>query len=50
MGSVEDISGFDLRVYGRNSRVPLSEDDIRVYGPANIARWSYAAGKAMDNS
>jgi len=35
-------------VYGRNSRVPLSEDDIRVYGPTNIARWSYAAGKAMD--
>jgi len=35
-------------VYGRNSRVPLSEDDIRVYGPTSIARWSYAATKAMD--
>lgn len=35
-------------VYGRNSRVPLPEDDIRIYGPTNIARWSYAASKAMD--
>jgi UDP-glucose 4-epimerase len=35
-------------VYGRNSRVPLNENDIRVYGPTNIARWSYAASKAMD--
>jgi UDP-glucose 4-epimerase len=35
-------------VYGRNSRVPLAESDIRVYGPTNIARWSYAASKAMD--
>jgi UDP-glucose 4-epimerase len=35
-------------IYGRNSRVPLSEDDIRIYGPINIARWSYAATKAMD--
>jgi UDP-glucose 4-epimerase len=35
-------------VYGRNSRVPLNENDIRIYGPTQIARWSYAATKAMD--
>ena len=35
-------------VYGRNSQVPLSETDIRVYGSTHIARWSYAATKAMD--
>jgi UDP-glucose 4-epimerase len=35
-------------IYGRNSSVPLNEDDIRIYGPINIARWSYAATKAMD--
>jgi UDP-glucose 4-epimerase len=35
-------------VYGRNSKVPLSEDDIRVYGSTAIARWSYASTKAMD--
>ncbi len=35
-------------VYGRNSKVPLSEDDNRIYGSTVIARWSYAATKAMD--
>jgi len=35
-------------VYGRNSKVPLREDDARVYGSTSIARWSYAATKAMD--
>jgi UDP-glucose 4-epimerase len=35
-------------VYGRNSRVPLREDETRIYGPIHIARWSYAATKAMD--
>jgi UDP-glucose 4-epimerase len=35
-------------IYGRNSRVPLNEEDIRIYGPINISRWSYAATKAMD--
>jgi UDP-glucose 4-epimerase len=35
-------------IYGRNSQVPLHEADIRVYGPTHLARWSYAATKAMD--
>jgi UDP-glucose 4-epimerase len=35
-------------VYGRNSQVPLQETDIRIYGPTHLARWSYAATKAMD--
>ncbi|HYK91621.1 MAG TPA: GDP-mannose 4,6-dehydratase [Acidobacteriota bacterium] len=35
-------------VYGRNSKVPLSEDDMRIYGSTDLARWSYAATKAMD--
>jgi UDP-glucose 4-epimerase len=35
-------------VYGRNSKVPLNEDDARIYGSTSIARWSYAATKAMD--
>jgi UDP-glucose 4-epimerase len=35
-------------VYGRNSKVPLSEDDERIYGSTAVARWSYAATKAMD--
>ena len=35
-------------VYGRNSKIPLCEDDERVYGSTAVARWSYAATKAMD--
>ncbi len=35
-------------VYGRNSKVPLHEDDLRIYGSTILARWSYAATKAMD--
>lgn len=35
-------------VYGRNSKVPLNEDDQRIYGSTVLARWSYAATKAMD--
>jgi UDP-glucose 4-epimerase len=35
-------------VYGRNSQVPLGETDARIYGPTHLARWSYAATKAMD--
>ena len=35
-------------VYGRNSQVPLHETDARIYGSTHIARWSYAATKAMD--
>lgn len=35
-------------VYGRNSQVPLRETDARIYGSTHIARWSYAATKAMD--
>jgi UDP-glucose 4-epimerase len=35
-------------VYGRNSNVPLREDDPRIYGSTSVARWSYAATKAMD--
>ncbi len=35
-------------VYGRNSKVPLSETDTRIYGPTHVVRWSYAATKAMD--
>jgi UDP-glucose 4-epimerase len=35
-------------VYGRNSKVPLNEDDSRIYGSTAIARWSYASSKAMD--
>src|SRR2546429_8598448 len=35
-------------VYGKNERVPLSEDDDGVFGPTVKSRWSYAVSKAID--
>jgi UDP-glucose 4-epimerase len=35
-------------IYGRNSKVPLNEEDDRIYGSTTVARWSYAAGKVLD--
>jgi UDP-glucose 4-epimerase len=35
-------------VYGKNDRVPLSEEDDRVLGPTTRNRWSYACSKAID--
>jgi len=35
-------------VYGKGVAVPFSEDDDRVMGPTHKLRWSYAAGKAVD--
>jgi len=35
-------------VYGKGVALPFSEDDDRVMGPTHKLRWSYAAGKAVD--
>jgi UDP-glucose 4-epimerase len=35
-------------VYGKNPRVPLSEDDDLVLGPTTRGRWVYACSKALD--
>ena len=35
-------------VYGKGVKVPFAEDDDRLMGPTNKLRWSYAAGKAVD--
>jgi UDP-glucose 4-epimerase len=37
-------------VYGKGASVPFSEDDDRVMGPTHKLRWSYACGKAVDES
>ncbi len=33
-------------IYGRNTRLPFSEDDDRVLGSADIDRWCYSTSKA----
>lgn len=35
-------------VYGKNPKVPLSEDDDSVVGATSLTRWSYACTKALD--
>ncbi|MBA2123559.1 nucleoside-diphosphate sugar epimerase [bacterium Unc6] len=35
-------------IYGKNEKVPLSEDDDRILGSTRIFRWSYACSKTMD--
>ncbi len=35
-------------VYGKNTKVPFSEDDDRLLGPTTKSRWSYSCSKAID--
>ena len=35
-------------VYGRNPKMPLSEESDRVLGSPKVARWSYSEAKAID--
>lgn len=35
-------------VYGKSTKLPMSEEDDCVYGPTTKQRWSYAASKAID--
>ena len=35
-------------IYGKNSKVPFSEDDDTTSGPTTKHRWAYACSKAMD--
>jgi UDP-glucose 4-epimerase len=35
-------------IYGKNTEVPLKEDDDRVLGTPSVARWAYSTAKAVD--
>jgi UDP-glucose 4-epimerase len=35
-------------VYGKNEKIPFSEEDDRTLGPTTRSRWSYAASKELD--
>ena len=35
-------------VYGKNEKVPFSEDDDTILGSTRFSRWSYACSKAID--
>lgn len=34
-------------VYGKNPKVPWSENSDRVLGPPNVSRWSYSSSKSL---
>ncbi|MCX8072040.1 MAG: NAD-dependent epimerase/dehydratase family protein [Candidatus Binatia bacterium] len=41
------VFGSTSEVYGRNPKVPWSEDDDRVLGSTRVDRWCYATSKAV---
>jgi UDP-glucose 4-epimerase len=40
------IFGSTSEVYGKNPKMPLSEESDRVLGPATVDRWSYSVSKS----
>ncbi len=42
------VLGSTSEVYGKNTKVPLNENDDRILGPTSIDRWCYSTSKALD--
>jgi UDP-glucose 4-epimerase len=45
---VPTLVASSSEIYGKNSAVPLSEDDDRLLGSTSVGRWSYSDSKAID--
>lgn len=45
---VPTLIASSSEVFGKNTAVPLSEEDDRVLGPTSVGRWSYSDSKAID--
>jgi len=45
---VRTLLASSSEVYGKNTKMPLSENSDRVLGSPQIARWSYSEAKALD--
>ena len=45
---VRTLTASSSEVYGRNPKMPLTEESDRVLGSPKIARWSYSEAKAID--
>ena len=45
---IRTLLASSSEVYGKNTKMPLSEDSDRVLGSPQIARWSYSEAKALD--
>ena len=46
--NVRTLIASSSEIYGRNPKMPLTEDSDRVLGSPKIARWSYSEAKAID--
>jgi len=42
------ISASTSEIYGKNEKVPLSEEGDRLLGSTRVSRWSYSTAKALD--
>jgi len=47
-GGPPTLIASSSEVYGKLDKEQFTEDDDALYGPTSGARWSYAAGKALD--
>ena len=45
---VRTLMTSSSEVYGRNPKIPLSEESERVLGSPKVARWTYSEAKAID--
>lgn len=45
---VRTLMTSSSEVYGRNPKMPLSEESDRVLGSPKVARWTYSEAKAID--
>ena len=46
--SVKVLLASTSEIYGKTTKLPMSENDDRVLGSTSIARWSYSTAKAID--
>ena len=46
--NVRTLVASSSEIYGRNPKMPLTEESDRVLGSPKIARWSYSEAKAID--
>ena len=45
--NVRTLVASSSEIYGRNPKMPLTEESDRVLGSPKIARWSYSEAKAI---
>jgi len=47
-GGTRVLVASTSEIYGKTTKMPMSEDDDRVLGSTTVSRWSYSTAKALD--